>query len=435
MRRTLARHLLAWTLGGLALVWGSFIVAGWQTGQHEADELTDGHLASVSALLLAYGDGEFRSRQAPPRSPGMELKAHDYQQSLSVVMWDAQGAVLTRSGDAPLPRFDPAAEGFGTLVLGEPATHWRVFSRWNADRSRKVMVLLSLRERDELADDIAGQIIEPGLWLLPAVALVLGLAVMRGLRPLLRMTQDVHAMDIHRAQPLAAPRHDELAAVVEAINRLAERYHAALTRERELASEFAHELRTPVAALALQARALRQAPPGPERDEAAARVELQALRAGEVLTHLLALARASRAELDEAAQAVDVAAVARDVVAAFAPAAHAGGREISLEAPEALRVTGHPLLLDLALRNLVENALSHTSPGSQVEVRVNAAARCVEVCDWLPEGTAVPAPAAQGPALGLGLGHRVVEKIAAIHQARFEHPQPGARPHCYRIAF
>lgn len=435
MRRTLARHLLAWTLGGLALVWGSFIVAGWQTGQHEADELTDGHLASVSALLLAYGDGELRSRQAPPRSPGMELKAHDYQQSLSVVMWDAQGAVLTRSGDAPLPRFDPAAEGFGTLVLGEPATHWRVFSRWNADRSRKVMVLLSLRERDELADDIAGQIIEPGLWLLPAVALVLGLAVMRGLRPLLRMTQDVHAMDIHRAQPLAAPRHDELAAVVEAINRLAERYHAALTRERELASEFAHELRTPVAALALQARALRQAPPGPERDEAAARVEQQALRAGEVLTHLLALARASRAELDEAAQAVDVAAVARDVVAAFAPAAHAGGREISLEAPEALRVTGHPLLLDLALRNLVENALSHTSPGSQVEVRVNAAARCVEVCDWLPEGTAVPAPAAQGPALGLGLGHRVVEKIAAIHQARFEHPQPGARPHCYRIAF
>ena len=70
MRRTLARHLLAWTLGALALVWFSFIVAGWQTGQHEADELTDGHLASVSALLLAYGDGEFRSRQAPPRSPG-----------------------------------------------------------------------------------------------------------------------------------------------------------------------------------------------------------------------------------------------------------------------------------------------------------------------------------------------------------------------------
>lgn len=435
MRRTLARHLLAWTLGALALVWFSFIVAGWQTGQHEADELTDGHLASVSALLLAYGDGEFRSRQAPPRSPGMELKAHDYQQSLSVVMWDAQGAVLTRSGDAPLPRFDPAAEGFGTLALGEPATHWRVFSRWNAERSRKVMVLLSLRERDELADDIAGQIIEPGLWLLPAVALVLGLAVMRGLRPLLRMTQDVHAMDIHRAQPLAAPRHDELAAVVEAINRLAERYHAALTRERELANEFAHELRTPVAALALQARALRQATSGAEREEAAARVEQQALRAGEVLTHLLALARASRAELDEAAQAVDVAAIARDVVAAFAPAAHAGGRELSLEAPEPLHVAGHPLLLDLALRNLVENALSHTPPGSQVEVRVDAAARCVEVCDWLPDGTAVPAPAAQGPSLGLGLGHRVVEKIAAIHQARFERPPPGARPRCYRIAF
>ncbi len=435
MRPTLARHLLAWTLGALALVWASFIVFGWQTGQHEADELTDGHLASVSALLLAYSHGEFSTREAPPQPPGVELKAHDYQQSLSVVMWDARGAVLTRSGDAPLPRFDAASEGFGTLTLGQPATEWRVFTRWNAGRSRKVMVLLSLRERDDLADDIAEQIIEPGLWLLPAVALVLGLAVMRGLRPLLRMTQDVHAMDIHRAQPLAAPHHDELAAVVEAINRLVDRYHAALTRERALADEFAHELRTPVAGLALQARALRQAPPGPERDAAAAQVEQQALRAGEVLTHLLALARASRAELDEAAQEVDVAEVAREVVARFAPAAHAGGRELSLEAPQPLRVAGHPLLLELALRNLVENALSHTPPGSQVEVRVDAAARCVDVCDWLPEGAPPPSPAPQGPSLGLGLGHRVVEKIAAIHQARFEHPEPGARPHCYRIAF
>jgi two-component system sensor histidine kinase QseC len=435
MRATLSRHLLAWTLGALALVWASFIVFGWQTGQHEADELTDGHLASVSALLLAYSHGEFGAREAPPRPPGAELKAHDYQQSLSVVMWDSQGTVLTRTGNAPLPRFDAASEGFGTLALGEPATDWRTFSRWNADRSRKVMVLLSVHERDALADDIAGQIVEPGLWLLPAVALVLGLAVMRGLRPLLRMTQDVHAMDIHRAQPLAAPHHEELAAVVDAINRLAGRYHAALTRERELANEFAHELRTPIAGLALQARALREAPPGPERDAMAARVEQQALRAGEVLAHLLALARASRAEMDEAAQEVDLAGIARAVVARFAPAAHAGGRELSLEAPQPLRVTGHPLLLELALRNLVENALSHTAPGSQVEVRVDAAARRVDVCDWLPEGAAPPVSAAGGPALGLGLGHRVVEKIAAIHQARFERPAPGARPHCYRLVF
>ena len=58
-----------------------------------------------------------------------------------------------------------AAEGFANLTLGTQGVVWRSFSQWDAARSRKVMVLLELRERDELARDIAGQLVEPGLWL------------------------------------------------------------------------------------------------------------------------------------------------------------------------------------------------------------------------------------------------------------------------------
>jgi two-component system sensor histidine kinase QseC len=42
-RSSLQLNLLAWMLGALALVWGSFVIWGYQTGVHEADELTDGH--------------------------------------------------------------------------------------------------------------------------------------------------------------------------------------------------------------------------------------------------------------------------------------------------------------------------------------------------------------------------------------------------------
>ena len=63
---TLTRHLLGWALGALVLVWGTFIWFGYTTGEHEADELTDGHLASVSSLLL-------------PLAPGIaERRTHDY---------------------------------------------------------------------------------------------------------------------------------------------------------------------------------------------------------------------------------------------------------------------------------------------------------------------------------------------------------------------
>ncbi|HSV79157.1 MAG TPA: histidine kinase dimerization/phospho-acceptor domain-containing protein [Ramlibacter sp.] len=431
-RPTLTRHLLAWALGALLLVWASFMVVGYKTGEHEADELTDGHLASVSSLLLPLAAGGLApGRVVTPQAAAGELKAHDYQRSLSVVVWDAQGRLLSRSGDAPLPPFG-SPDGFATLRLGEPAQAWRAFTRWDEARARRLMVLLSVEERDELAEDIAGQVVEPGLWLLPVVALVLGLAIHRGLRPLRRLAHDVHALDVQQPRGLRAPPHGELAATADAINRLVERYHAALTRERELANEFAHELRTPLASLQLQARTVQEAAPGPAQQAALARLREDAARAGEVLSHLLALARASRAELDEAAQPFDLDGLARRLVADHAPAAHAGGRDLGLASPGPFPVTGHPILLELALRNLVENALAHTPPGTEVEVTLDPVGRWLQVSDNGAAQAGDP-PAAGGDdavqPLRLGLGHRVVEKVAALHGGRFEPDLqlPGAR--------
>jgi two-component system sensor histidine kinase QseC len=347
--------------------------------------------------------------------------------------------VLTRRGDAPLPPF-ASQDGFATLQLGQPAAPWRAFSRWNDGRDRKLMVLVSQEERDELANDIAGQVAQPGLWLLPVIALALGLAIRRGLRPLYELSSEVTALDIHKARPLdTAARQEELKATAEAINKLVERYHAALTRERALANEFAHELRTPLASLSLQARGLRALPEGTLQADALAALEREALRAGDVLSHLLALARASRTELDEAAQPLDLSELARELVSEFVPQADVSGNELSLSSPGPFALNGHPVLLQIALRNLLENALSHTPAGTGIEIQLDPQARWLQVCD----NGAQMATAANGKAmpeanraLGLGLGHRVVEKIAAIHGARFEALEADdAGRRCYRLSF
>jgi two-component system sensor histidine kinase QseC len=419
---TLTRHLLAWALGALVLVWGSFIAIGYKTGEHEADELTDGHLASISSLLLPLPAATLRPGAVVAPGALRELKAHDYQRSVSVVAWDAHGQLLSRTGDAPLPAF-ASPEGFATLQLGQPAQPWRAFSRWDEAHAHKLMVLLSQRERDELAEDIAQQVVQPGLWLLPVVALVLGLAIHRGLRPLRQLAAEVHALDVQQPQALRAnANYGELAATEDAINRLVERYQAALTRERDLANEFAHELRTPLASLALQARGVQDAVPGPALQAALGRLRADALRAGEVLSHLLALARASRAALDEAAQPLDLDSLARRLVGEYAPAAHGGERDIALASPGPFPLNGHPVLLELALRNLIENALAHTPPGTQVEVELDPAARWLQVSDDGPARRSGATPGAAGPVqpLKLGLGHRVVEKVAALHGASFE---------------
>ena len=443
MKRSLLRDLLAWTLVALVMVWASFIVAGLRTGVHEADELTDGHLASVAALLLSEHDGRFEEKRDAAAAVPSSLKSHDYQQSMSVVIWNRDGSVITRTGEAPVPPFT-IEDGFVDLQLGEPPSRWRVFSQWNGpDRQRKVTVLLSVEERDELAWDIAEQVVEPGLWLLPVIAIALGLAIRRGLTPLYELSHDVHALDVTRGEPLKTRHpHAEFEFVVRSINLLVERQHAVLARERQLASELAHELRTPLAALALHARNLRGEIDAAEREKALERIEHDALRAGNVLSQLLQLARASRAEMAEAEQPFDLCELARRVVAEYAQTALDSGHELALEGDRPFPLTGHPVLVEVALRNLLDNALGHTRAGTLVELQLDPGARWVQVCD---NGDA-PRPAAAGDTeggeprstlnLGLGLGHRVVEKIAAIHHARFgPTPPPDGFTSCYRLSF
>ncbi|MBF9265052.1 two-component sensor histidine kinase, partial [Acidovorax cattleyae] len=242
---SLTRRLLLWTLGVLLVVWATFVGMAYLTGIEEADELTDGHLASVAALLLNLRPGEtVTPEEATRRAPTPWLRAHDYQQSLNVVQWDTSGRLLSHSGDAPLPPFD-VPEGFATLHLGKQSTPWRSFSQWDGTHSRKVAVLLDLQERDDLAEDIAAQMVQPGLWLLPVVMLVLGFAVRRGLRPLYSLSEDVAALDVAGAGRLSTGGTlREFESVVASINTLLDRQQAALVRERRLANEVAHELRT-----------------------------------------------------------------------------------------------------------------------------------------------------------------------------------------------
>ena len=448
--RSLLGHLMVWALGALTVLWLGFVVAGYRTGLVETDELTDGHLASVAALLVDGGGASLVPPAVPPGASAAAsvdpVRSHEYQVPVSVVVWDADGRLLQHTGAAPVPAFGQA-EGFASLDLGLPAQRWRSFARWTRnDPRQRVMVLISESERRELAWDIAGQVAQPGLWLLPAVALALGLAIRRGLRPLQALSDDVQALDVLQAQGLQGDHPErEFNDMVAAINALVQRYHAALQRERELASELAHELRTPLSALVLQARALREAP-APADPQALARLERDALHAGQVLTQLLALARASHTALAEAARPVDLDALARRVLADSANAALDAGHELSLASDGPFIVDGHALLLELALRNLVDNAVAHTPAGTLVELRLLAETRQLQVCDGplqqgpaSADGAGLPPSPPQGPppqVLGLGLGHRVVAKVAAIHHARFEAvPPPPGFDHCYQLAF
>ncbi len=444
-KRSLNQRLLLWSLGVLVLVWGCFVTLAYFTGVHEADELTDGQLASASALLLnLHSQAPLQAAGVvlPPSAKGLLVppnKYHDYQQPLSVVQWNATGQRLWHIGASPVPPFD-RNEGYANLQLGPQAQHWRSFSRWDEARTHKIMVLLRLAHRDRLAHDIAEQMAEPGLWLLPVVALALGLAISRGLRPLHELSQEVAQLDVQGDSRLA-PRHDwqEFDAVVDSINTLLTRQQQALTRERELANEVAHELRTPLASIVLQAQALDGGLSAPAQTQALASIRADALRAGHVLQQLLALARTSRGQWHGNASPVDLAALARTVTADYAQAAWQRQNTLAVQGPDVLIVQGHAVLLEMALRNLIENALRHTPTATQIEVQCGersdtTAGPWLQVCDDGARTSATP-PRSK-PVDSLHLGQEIIARVAEVHSAQFASVAALAPfTTCYRLDF
>lgn len=413
-QRLLRHYLLRWTLGVVVVVWLAVVAQAWSTASREARKFSDGQMVAVAKLWLMA-----EPIPASPRAlDGVTGLEHEFLQDVAVVVWDA-GRVLTDTHglSAGINPSKLPSPGFTTLELHAPQlpTQWRAFSvqSGEGEAHRRVLVLTDMRQRHELGGDIAAHVAEPALLVLPLMLLLLWWTVRRGLRPLDHLSQEVAALDGFAGQRLGNQhRFGEFTSTVTAINGLVDTLQERAQRERAFASDVAHELRTPLAALALQSRAV-QHDPSPER---LATLEQESLRAGRILNQLLDLARAQRQSGPMAGAPGDEVALgelAARLIAAHAQGAHDSGHELSLVQPDtAVVVRAQPLLLELALRNLIENALRHTPRGTQVVVQVwqTADADGVSVSDDGRRANAVePLPAESG---GLGLGLRLVERIA-----------------------
>jgi len=412
------RHLWLWALGALLVVWLTLIAVAWYTGHHEAGEITDGQLVAATRLWLNAAPGA-----SPPAPLPLNLPpAKAYVLELAVLQWDGQRLVTDTHGLLQGLGFSqPPAPGMFTVTHQGPAgaVDWRMYVGETADGARRVAVLMDMARRYDLGRDVAQHVARPALLVLPLVALMLWWAIRRGLRPLDRLSSDVAALDGFAGQRLDTQhRFREFSSTVAAINTLVDTLQTRAQREREFASDVAHEMRTPLAAIALQARAARlEATP-----ERLAQLEQEALRAGRILSQLLDLARAHRLDTAEPVhgiEPVDLGELAASLIAAHAQQAYDSRHELSLVQPETpVRVHASALLLELALRNLIENALRHTPPDSQVEVVVWQEADSVGVSvnddGQRPGATLVDAPAAEGLGLGLRLVERIAEQMGAV---------------------
>ena len=436
MRPSLRRRLLVLLLGTVLAAWLATAVFTYFDARREIGEMLDAHLAQSAGLIAAQLEHEIEDDHgaAVPRQ-------YRYERKIAYQVWDRKGRLLLRSASAPEAPLKSQSEGYGDAEFdGE---RWRVFSRWDERRHYLVQVAERYELREELAESVASHLLHPLYFALPALALLIWLAVGAGLSPLAGVAREVARRAPDNLAPIDAGRSPrEIAPLVAALNTLFGRLKDSLEQERRFTADAAHELRTPLAAVKTQAQVALGARDEAERARALANVVAGTDRAARLTEQLLVLARLDPRAALPSGEAVDLRALARQGVAEMAPAAAAKGVEVGLATEEAsdgaVPVAGDAVLLGVLLRNLLDNAVRYTPAGGEVEVSVRRS-----------DGGASLAVVDNGPGIaaaerervfdrfhrvlgsgeeGSGLGLSIVRRIADLHRAAvFLEAGPGGR--------
>ena len=411
-----ARLLLA-LLAAVTLVWLAAAAYTYFDARHEINELLDAHLAQSASLIVAQVGHELEVLDLDDL-PGIPERAR----SVAFQVWERGSTLRLHSANAPQARLSPRADGYSDAVIN--GRTWRVFGSWDARRRYLVQVGERDETRREIAAGIAANLLAPLLVALPVLGLFVWLSIGRGLAPLGRLGQEVAGRRADDLGALAAgDAPGEVLPLVQGLNALFERVARLVENERRFTADAAHELRTPLAALKIQAQVARGASSDVARNHALDGVLAGCERAARLVGQLLTLARLEP-DATQPPQACELGSIARGVVAELAPAALAKKVEIELSAPQPVSIRGYRDLLGILLRNLVDNAIRYSPAGTTVQVAVGREG--IAVTDEGP-GIAPAERAKVGERFyrilgsgeeGSGLGLSIARRIAEIHDAR-----------------
>ncbi|MVW80903.1 HAMP domain-containing protein [Bordetella sp. 02P26C-1] len=425
---SLRRRLISTTLGSsivVGLVSTAIVLAlAWK----EVNDTFDDTLEEGARLVLTLGEG----------TPSHALTARDRKDDgkpalrLDYQIVSPDGVVISRGDDAPKrPFVDPGRRDDRFYDVWVSKKRWRVYVRQHSSRDFTVQIGQEWEDRTDLIADM----LESLAWPLVALWVLLGLVnwwlIRRLTAPLDQLARGIEAKSPSDLSAIEYQgRAREIRTVVTALNRMLSRLEHALESERRFTSDAAHELRTPLAALAsrIQVMQRRLAKEGPE----AAAADLQRLRddvarGTALVENLLQLARLDP-ESAETLVSEPVQAHALIDEAVRLCAAEAQARCVTIDVNcQVDTLCGHYDSLCTALRNLLHNAIRYGQEGGRVEISFTRQ-RHVQTLSVRDDGPGVaPADMARlterffrvlGTGVqGSGLGLSIVARVAHWHHA------------------
>jgi two-component system, OmpR family, sensor histidine kinase TctE len=245
-----------------------------------------------------------------------------------------------------------------------------------ASATGRSMAVVQVAETLQLRETLAQKILFGTLWrqalLVAVIALVAVVVVQRATRPVRRLSAELQARPEGDLTPIAAPDAPrELLPLVEATNDVMGRLQHLLDHQKRFVRDAAHQLRTPLAVLKIQAQSALRG----DMDAQAALAEINETvdRATQLANQMLALAKVEQLRQPSQLKPLDLAAVVRQVALDIAPLIAAKDIDFEINTGPA-KVTAHEWMLGELARNLLHNAVRHTPAGGTLAVSVAAEA-------------------------------------------------------------
>ena len=424
-QRSLFGEILDWMLAPLLLLWPMSVALTWLVAQNIASRPFDRDLAEMARTVARQVVVEPGSLEKPsavrlrlPEVAAEILRADDAEKVFFQLL-GARGELVAGERELPVP--DEAAGASQVLRYRDDevnADGVRVAYLWLAPTGVPgevpplVQVAETLDKRARLATEIIKGVIVPQFVVLPLAVLLVWFALARGIKPLNELQQRIRRREAHDLSPLAERDvPEEVAPLVSAINDLLGRLDQSISSQKHFLADAAHQLKTPLAGLRMQAELAQREIDAGEQDPRALKRSLQHIahsseRAAHMVNQLLAMARAEAKTLARPNEPVDLAALARETVRDFVPKAmdkridlgyegpgqlgddldeddawstRSGDLDDAVEPPPAPAAAlgktcmlGQPTLVRELVRNLVDNALQYTPAGGTVTARVMA---------------------------------------------------------------
>ncbi len=394
--------MLDWMLVPLLLLWPMSVALTWLISQNIANKPHDRelehlvHALAREVVRVHTGPGQSRMELSFAEQALFAGQTDGHRQ---IQVLGLRGELVAGNPDLPLPPLDPSPVD----AVQKGSVHERVMLAdievdevpmrvaWmrlperietQGEQAPLVQVAETLAERELLATEVLKGVLLPQYAILPLAVLLVWMALTRGLAPLEALQRRIRARRSQDLSPIDerdAP--EEVAPLVSAINDLLARLEQSVATQKRFLADAAHQLKTPLAGLRMQAElAQREMVQGGEPEQARRSLQ-QIARASQnatrMVNQLLAMARAEDPEQALRRQPVRLEAIAFETVEDFVQRALDRRIDLGYEAPPPpppgrmpIVLQGQPVLIRELVRNLVDNALIYTPTGGAVTVRV-----------------------------------------------------------------